>query len=153
MRLWRICREPYATDPMSGRGGLVVSGRWNTKGRRVVYTSETLSLAALEYLVHVDKGMVPPDLVTLEIDVPDTIKRTSTKIASLPKSWRTHPAPVALRRFGDDWLEKAATAVLRVPSALIPEEFNLLLNPEHPDSRSFKVVARGAFEYDPRLRP
>jgi RES domain-containing protein len=131
---------------------MVVSGRWTTKGRRVVYTAETLSLAALEFLVHVDKTMLPPDLVQIEIDLPDRVAVAALEPSAIPSHWRTYPAPHALQRLGDAWLAEGSTAVLRVPSALIPEEHNVLLNPEHRDARKITVIAQREFEYDARLR-
>jgi RES domain-containing protein len=151
VRVWRICRERYAADPLSGRGGLVVSGRWATKGRRVVYTSGSLSLASLEFLVHVDRVLLPPDLVQVEVDVPDRIPASEIDVVPLPKGWRDHPAPTTLRAFGDAWLAGGTTAILRVPSAVIPEESNVLLNPDHPHANKFAVVSTRAFEYDRRL--
>ena len=151
MRVWRICRKPYAADPLSGRGGLFTSGRWHTKGRRVVYTSGSLSLAALELMVHVDREMLPSDLIQLEIDVPDKLKIRRVAVSALPRKWRSYPAPAALRRLGDDWLAAGSTAVLQVPSGVIPEERNLILNPVHADSSRISVVATKSFAYDSRL--
>ena len=131
---------------------MVVSGRWATKGRRVVYASGSLSLASLEFLVHVDRSLLPLDLVQLEIDVPDRIRVSDVDLRALPENWRVHPAPVALRAIGDAWLAEASTAVLRVPSAIISAESNMLLNPEHRDATRIKVVSERPFEYDARLR-
>ncbi len=153
MRVWRICRRRYAGDPLSGRGGLAVSGRWHTRGRRVTYTSGSLALAALELLVHADGAELPDDLVQIEIAIPDDLAQERIEASSLPRTWRRHPAPDALQRFGDDWLRRRKTLVLRAPSAVIPEEFNYLLNPLHPDARRLKVVGTERFVYDPRLAP
>ena len=151
MRVWRVCRKPYAADPLSGRGGLFTSGRWHTKGRRVVYSSESLALAALELMVHVDREMLPSDLIQLEIDVPDRLEMERVDISALPGKWRSYPAPAAPKQLGDDWLAAGSTAVLKVPSGVIPEEFNMLLNPVHADSRHIRVVAKKTFTYDSRL--
>ena len=153
MRVWRICRESFAADPLSGRGGLVTSGRWHSKGRRVTYATGALSLAALEVLVHTDKSMLPADLVRLEIDVPDKLKLTRIDVKSLPRDWRMYPAPAELQRLGDDWLSTGPTAVLQVPSAVIPEEFNFLLNPAQTDAPKIRVVSKESFAFDSRLRP
>jgi len=150
VRVWRICRKPYATDPLSGRGGLFTSGRWHTKGQRVFYTSGSLALAALELLVHVDRDMLPSDLIQIEIDVPDKLRILRTDVSVLPKNWQSYPSPAALRRLGDDWLTAESTPVLQVPSAVIAEEFNLILNPVHADSRHINVVSTKDFAYDSR---
>ena len=153
MRLWRICREPYAADSLLGRGGLFTSGRWHIKGRPIVYSSESLALAALEVLVHVDRSIVPADLLQLEIDVPDDLKIQRIEIKVLPKNWRSYPAPSDLQRRGDDWLSAASTPVLQVPSSVIPEESNYLLNPQHADARNISIVSTRKFAYDSRLTP
>ena len=93
MRVWRICREPYAADALAGRGGLFTSGQWHNRGEPIAYTSESLALAALEILVHVDRNSMPTDLVHLEIDVPDDLDILRIDIKALPKDQRTYPAP------------------------------------------------------------
>ena len=117
----------------------------------MVYAAGSLALAALELLVHVDKDMVPSDLVQIEIDVPDTLKIRALRVKHLPSDWRSYPAPATLQRLGDDWLGGQTTAVLRVPSAVIPEAFNFILNPQHPEAKKIRVVGTKRFAYDPRL--
>ena len=151
MRAWRICRKPYAADALGGRGGLFTSGRWHNRGQRVVYNSGSLALAALELLVHTDRAMLPPDLIQLEIQLPDRLKIRKIDIRSLPRNWRSYPSPATLRKLGDDWLASGSTPVLQVPSAVISEEFNLILNPTHADARLVKVLSKKKFSYDPRL--
>ena len=151
MRVWRICRRPYAVDLLAGRGGLLTSGRWHTRGRHVVYTSGSVALAALEVLVHVDKAALPLDLLQLEINAPDSLRIMRIEVDELPPSWKSHPALPTLQRRGDDWLKQGSTSVLQVPSAVIPDEFNFLLNPQHDEARSIQVTSSRDFSYDPRL--
>ena len=151
MRVWRICRKRYAADPLNGRGGVVAGGRWHPKGTRIVYTSATLSLATLEVLVNADRDLIPRDLVRIEIHVPDDLAIERLGQRALPSEWRTWPAPPELQRIGAKWISRAATAVLRVPSAVIPEESNYLVNPVHRDSAKLKVVGKRPFELDARL--
>ena len=151
MRIFRICRKAHARDPLSGRGGLRVAGRWHSQGVRVVYASESRALAALEVLVHVDPDLAPADLVRIEIDVPHPLRIETVKASSLGPRWRAHPAPESLRALGDRWVRRGASAVLRVPSAVIPEESNYLLNPGHPDAARVSVVAIEPFAFDARL--
>ena len=153
MRVWRLCRKPYAAEPLGGRGGILVAGRWHEKGSRIVYMSATLSLAALEVLVHAGVDHVPPDLVAIEVEVPDDLKAAEIPAAALPRDWRSIPAPRRLQQLGARWLRENGSAVLRVPSAVIPSERNYLLNPLHADARRFAVVSLTAFELDPRLLP
>jgi RES domain-containing protein len=151
MQLWRICRRQFARQPLSGRGGLASSGRWHTAPRLVVYASESLALASLELLVHLDPDLLPADLVALLLDVPEAVSMRSITVPELPRSWRRTPAPRALQRLGDAWLDNQETTLLRVPSAIVPTEFNFLLNPQHPDSRRITVARRISFALDSRL--
>ena len=151
MRIWRICRRPFARTPLDGRGGLLAAGRWHTPRRLVTYASESLALASLEVLVHCDLDLLPSDLMAIEIDVPPRIKIAEIAASDLPRSWRRHPVPPALQRLGNDWLDQAQTTVLRVPSALVPTESNLLLNPLHRDFRDIRVIRRFKFAFDERL--
>lgn len=149
MRVWRITRRAY--QALDGEGARLYGGRWNSEGVPVVYTSATLSLAALEYLVHVEIENVPDDLVSLEIEVPDGVPVQGVSPADLPDDWNgveDHPACSSL---GDRWASDGASLVLRVPSAVIPHERNLLLNPRHPQMEGVSVVSVERFSFDPRL--
>lgn len=151
MRLWRICRKPFARKPLDGRGGLLAAGRWHTPRRFVVYVSESLALASLEVLVHCDLDLLPEDLVAIEIDVPASVRIAELKVSELPRNWRRHPVPASLQQLGNAWLDQARAAVLCVPSVLVPTERNFLLNPLHPDARKLRVVRRFKFAFDERF--
>lgn len=151
MDVWRICRRRFARRPLSGAGGLHASARWHSAPRLIVYASQSLALASLEMLVHVDLDLPPDDLLALQIAVPADIAQAELRPAQLPRFWRRYPAPKALQSLGNAWLDQRETAVLRVPSALIPGEFNYLINPQHPDARHIRVVDRSRFTFDPRL--
>ena len=118
----------------------------------MVYTSATLSLAALEYLVNVGIEEAPLDLVSVSADVPATVSRRELGIRDLPANWRMHPAPGRLAAIGTAWAKSLESAVLIVPSAVIPEEKNWLLNPRHPDAGRIRIEQKAAFRFDPRLR-
>jgi RES domain-containing protein len=118
----------------------------------MVYTSGSLSLAALETLVHADEDLLPSDLVYVEIDVPDNVKMERIAARSLPSDWRRMPAPPSLQAIGADWIDRRVSAVLVVPSAVVPQENNYLLNPEHADAARFRVVGVERFLFDPRPR-
>lgn len=149
MIVHRLCRAPFKA--LDGEGARLYGGRWNSAGRPAVYTSSTLALAALEYLVHLDPTMLPPDLVALSIDIPNALEIQDADVSALPKDWATMPGSAGCQDIGDAWLASAATPVLRVPAAPVPEEYNFLLNPLHPDAGRLKVVAERRFIYDPRL--
>ena len=149
MRVWRITRQRFLS--LDGEGVRMNGGRWNSEGIPVVNASSTLSLAALEYLVHVDVEDVPHDLCALKIAVPDDVSVEDVELTSLPDDWnRVEDHPACTTR-GDDWARRAAALALRVPSALIPAETNLLLNPRHPDMERVRVVSIETFAFDRRL--
>ncbi|HZN54819.1 MAG TPA: RES family NAD+ phosphorylase [Candidatus Polarisedimenticolaceae bacterium] len=151
MRLWRLCRSRYSAEALNGEGGLGASGRWHLKGTRIVYASQTLSLAALEYLVHVARDLAPPDLISVEIDVAPPVKIERLAPSDLPDGWNAMPAPAAAQRLGTAWIARGESTVLEVPSALIPHEHNYLLNPARSDFAKVTVVKRRRFSFDPRL--
>ena len=148
MVVWRLAR--LAPAKLDGEGARLAGGRWNTQGRAAVYTSSRLSLAALELLVHTDVPLVPSDLVAFEIEVPDAIAVETVEVDQLPKDWRI-PGHPTCRSIGDTWLAEERTAVLRVPSAVVPEEWNYIINPAHRAAKSIQIVGRRKFAFDSRL--
>ncbi len=120
----------------------------------MVYTSQTLSLAALETLVHVDPDDIPADLEWLEISIPDRIldegKRLST--SALPAMWNATPAPTACAALGDGWQVGGLSAILQVPSAILPTEFNYLINPRHPDAKAITIKSTSPFSFDRMIK-
>ncbi|MEW8659196.1 MAG: RES family NAD+ phosphorylase [Candidatus Thiodiazotropha endolucinida] len=145
MRVWRVCREPFAN--LDGKGAEFKGGRWNSPGRPVVYTSTHLSLAILEVLVHleVDFEDLPDDYVSVEIDIPDTVEAEALN-ANIDFHNITET-----QDYGDMWLASAPSAVLNVPSAVVPKELNVCINPRHTDFHEIKTVGIEPFQFDPRL--
>ena len=130
MRVWRLCSRRYVA--FDGEGARLYGGRWNHPGTAVVYTSGSLALAAIEFFVNLDTDLAPPNLVAIAADIPDDIPTERIVLGDLPKGWRRYPAPEALQDLGTGWLARAATTVLTVPSAVIPDERNYLLNLRTP---------------------
>jgi RES domain-containing protein len=147
VRVWRLARRAHAA--LDGEGARRYGGRWNSAGRRLLYTSSHLSLAALEALVHFDADEVPEDLQAFAIEIPEALATEQVTADILPIGWTRQE--VATRAFGDEWLTAARTPVLVVPSAIVPEETNVLVNPAHPATHGVVVVGRRRFVYDPRL--
>lgn len=116
-----------------------------------MYTSESLALAALEYLVHVDPKEAPDDLVATSAEIPDEVGIEHLEAGDLPGNWRQYPAPPALADLGTAWVARRSTAVLSVPSALIPDERNYLLNPVNRDFTAIRVATPQRFSFEPRL--
>jgi len=147
MRLWRI--SDFAN--LSGEGGLFASGRWHSRGRRVVYLSDYPASALLEVLVHleVDADDLPDSYQLITVEVPDEVAFDRIEIGTLPASW-AHNLD-ATRPLGDRWLADGYTALLWVPSAIIPVASNWLLNPAHPDCAKLSVAEVTRMSFDPRL--
>jgi RES domain-containing protein len=139
-----------AREAFSGEGALRIAGRWNVLGLRAVYCSESLSLACLERLVHLESPRSFPKSVYYILDLPDaSIERSNA--ADLPPGWsRASPRPAA-RKFGSEFLRSGRTIGLAVPSAIIEIEFNVLVNPVHPDFRLAWVKGPYPFLFDARL--
>jgi len=151
MDVYRISSALYIKD-LTGLGPKTYGGRWNFKGIPAIYTSETRALAALEFLVHV-KTRMADNLKIATISVPDSIVPLEFRIETFPKGWRDHPPPVKLAEMGTDWLKSLKSLLLRVPSAVIPNEFNLIINPMHKDMKYVKIIHVENFTYDKRLHP
>ncbi len=127
------------------------SGRWHNQGHPILYTASSRSLAALERFVH-ESASTLPKLKILTIWVPDnfTIVRYTEK--QLPKGWDQLPDTDASRNFGSKWLQEGTEAGLQVPSAIVRDEYNLLINPKHSDAETMKIVNETDFYYDLRLQ-
>lgn len=147
MELWRISN--YAD--LSGFGGLRASGRWHTRGKPIVYLADHPASAVLEMLVHLDRDLIPASYRLLRVVVPDTLVIDKVDTATLAFEWREHPATT--HAVGDQWLDQASTALLRVPSVIIPETQNVLLNPAHPDAAGITIAEIIEAPFDPRLLP
>ena len=150
-RVFRVLREAYARAPFDGEGAFLYGGRWSSPGTRLVYTSEHQSLAMLEYFVHLDPEDAPDDLVLATADVPDNVSRERVQARGLSAHWRETPAPAELAQFGDEFVKKAETCLLLVPSALAVNENNWLINPQHPDFKKIAVRAIEPLQYDSRM--
>ena len=149
MLVWRLTRERYRG--LDGEGARLYGGRWHSEGVAILYASSTLALAALEYLVHVDPLNAPPDLVALHIRVPESAAAERISSGDLPPDWaRVADHPECVRR-GDRWAREEGSAVLYVPSAIVPDEDNLLIHPRRLPSDALEVVASRRFSFDPRL--
>ena len=150
MRLWRICREVHAAGAFSGEGARLYGGRWNSQGVRMVYTSPSLALAAIETFVHLEPNLRPDDLVSIEADLPDDLAVDRLDPNSLPRKWY-ELRDESLTTFGDRWIRAGTTVALHVPSAAIRGEWNVLLNPAHSDFRELKIERPKRFEFDLRM--
>ena len=147
---WRIVKAKHASQAFDGEGAREYGGRWNSPGIPMIYTSATMSLAALEMLVHLGRSRSLPEYVVFSCRFSDSlIESLDHKV--LPSLWRAYPAPSELAALGDTWIKRGRSSVLRVPSAVIDSESNFLLNPQHPDFPKIKTSSSEPFELDLRL--
>jgi RES domain-containing protein len=149
---WRIVKSDYADSAFDGESARIAGGRWNSPGVRVIYTSESAALAALEVLVHLGRSRSLPEYVIFYCTFSESLV-SDIDSATLPTDWRTFPAPASLRFLGDTWAKSRSSAVMRVPSAVIEMESNYLLNPEHRDFGQLKISQGRPFPLDFRLLP
>jgi RES domain-containing protein len=150
MIVYRLSQTLYAND-LTGEGARLFGARWNHKGTACLYTADSRALAVLEYTVNVNIHAIPRALSMVAIEIPDAGHQELT-IAELPGNWQDAPAPGATKDFGTALLTTAANPIIRIPSTVIPEEFNYLLNPLHPDSRIARIVGVWDFVYDVRIK-
>jgi RES domain-containing protein len=148
--VWRITKRKHAKTAFDGAGARKYGGRWNSAGTVVVYAAESQSLAVLEMLVHLDGPELLASYVLIPVEVSDSLV-VRIDLADLPKTWRAFPAPQELRHIGDDWTKSGSSPVLQVPSALLPQENNFLLNPHHPDFKKLSIGNPVAFRFDLRM--
>ncbi len=149
MILYRIVNCNYASD-LSGMGAKLYGGRWNSEGKAMLYTASSRALAILEVLVHLQPLIVPDNFCLTEIEVPD-VKVATVDIDLLPDNWQDVDPPLVLRDFGNAFLKKQEHLLMRVPSSIVPDEYNYLLNPLHPDADKVKLIKRLPFRFDQRL--
>jgi RES domain-containing protein len=145
MMLWRISRH----RDLSGTGGLRASGRWHYAGRPVVYLAESPASALLEVCVHTSANDVPQDFTLLRVEGPNA-HIPVIRIADLPADWTSRLE--VTRDLGTAWLEKGTAALLKVPSAIVPETANFVFNPLHADAARFQITAAFSYPFDPRLK-
>jgi RES domain-containing protein len=146
---WRLTKTKYLSAAWDGEGAARAGGRWNSPGVAVVYTSGSLSLALVEVLVHLPADILPA-YAAVPVEFDDALV-TVVPPARLPKTWKDSPPPAATQAIGDAWVESGASAALRVPSVVVPGEWNFILNPAHRDFGRIRIGAPAPFPFDPRL--
>ena len=146
---WRIVKTQRAAGAFSGEGAAKFGGRWNSPGVSVVYASATQSLAALETLVHLNP-QIRFSYCAMRVAF-DAALVEKFALKSLPGNWRAEPPPLATKRIGDAWAREARSAVMALPSAIVPGEINYLLNPKHADFKKIEIGKPEDFAFDPRL--
>lgn len=150
MQVFRIAKTRSIRD-LSGTGAMLHGGRWNRKDIPVVYASENRSLATLEFWVHVPLSILPSNLSIACLDISDDIVVEQISIADLPKNWRDYPAPPELADLESEWAMAMRSLLLRVPSVVVLDEFNILINPKHPDMNRVVISSVESYMFNRRL--
>ena len=156
MKLWRVAAETrrYPATDLSGKGAALSSGRWNSESEAVVYSASTIALAVLETAAHINDAGLPLDRYLVEIEVPSAVwsARITLAASKLPPQWDAIPAGMASAAVGGAWLADQKSAVLLVPSVIVPEEYAALINPAHPHAAAISARAVRKFEYNRLFR-
>jgi RES domain-containing protein len=151
--LWRIAAvtPQYTADDLSGTGARLTGGRWNSVGSPVVYSSESIALALHETVVHLRAAGLPLNRYLVRIDVPADVWKARMILSDPPVGWDALPHGMPSVQAGDTWLAGGKSALMAVPSIVVPEEFNVLINPQHPDARRLQAAMIRLWRYDQRL--
>jgi RES domain-containing protein len=148
LTVYRICTAKHPAN--DGEGSRINGGRWNHKGTAIIYCAETVSLCALEVLAN--SAHLPKAMVSIAAEVPDGMLILTIKNSDLPPDWNAPMAPTSTQDIGTKWALNVVSVVLSVPSAVVHQERNLILNPKHPDFAKITFSAPRPFVFDPRLR-
>ncbi len=150
MEIYRLSREKFAATS-SGKGAALKGARWNSIGVELIYTASNRSLAMAEVAVHFTLATLPDDYMITTIFVPDDISIQKRTVADLPNEWNTFPHPSTTQAIGDQFIADNKFCVLQIPSAVTLGDYNLLINPNHPDFKRIKIIAIDKFPFDKRI--
>jgi RES domain-containing protein len=151
--VWRIATDTpgYTADDLTGAGAKLSGGRWNRPGNAMLYCASNISLAVLETFVHLKAGGLPLNRYLVQLTIPDAVWNRASRLPAPPVGWDAIPAGKVSLEEGDRWLKANRSAVLIVPSVIVDEEANVLINPLHPDARQIAATKVRKWTYDPRL--
>ena len=151
MQCWRLVPDAGKAAAFTSEGSREYGGRWNPKGTAVVYLADHLSLAALETYVLLPRAALSNPYLAYRVSFPDSIVPEGVGMEQLPDNWRINPAPPSTQAMAQEWLQEGKSLLLSVPSAIVPQERNLVVNLEHPDWASATVSEPERFYFDPRM--
>ncbi len=149
MIVFRLSKSKFAKD-LSGKGAELAGGRWNNKGNALIYTSESRALCTAQTAVHIPLGIVPSNYDIISIKIPDKLI-LDLDPGLLPRDWKQFPHSAETQNIGDDFIAESEYLALRVPSAVIQDEKNILINPRHPRFKEVKILSIEPFAFDERL--
>jgi RES domain-containing protein len=146
-----LVKARHAAIAFKGEGARLEGGRWNPKGVPVVYLSDHPALAALETFIHLKTAATKINFLMFRATIPDDVSMLELPDSSLPSSWRDEPPTVETMALGERWIREGKSAILKVPSVLVPSAANLILNPLHPDAEKVRIDKGEKFSFDPRM--
>lgn len=150
MIVYRLARKRHQLQ-LSGKGAAIQGGRWNSKGIEIIYTAKSRALAMAEVAVHLSLATLPTDFVMMEIEIPKHISPIKLNSHKLPSNWNAWPYSQKTQKFGDDFIRANTACILEVPSAVVAGDFNILINPSHPQFKSIKIIKMEDFPFDKRI--
>lgn len=150
MEVYRLSREKYSSD-LSGLGAALKGARWNSIGIKMVYTANNRSLAMAEVAVHFTLATLPKDYVIMTLYIPDDTSLQKLNIGDLPENWNVFPHPAATQSIGDKFITENKSCILQIPSVVTPGDYNILMNPNHPEFKRIKIITVENFPFDFRL--
>ena len=150
MRVFRLIRKKYGIE-LSGKGAALSGNRWNSKGTELIYCADSRALAMAEVAVHLSLSILPNDYVMVEIDIPSYTSIATLSKEDSPVHWSSFPHILDTQQIGDVFVAERKNCVLKVPSAVVPGDFNFLINPHHPDFSAIRIIGQEDFPFDSRL--
>lgn len=150
MVVYRLAREKFAGE-LSGKGAAIKGARWNSIGAELIYTAANRSLAMAEVAVHLTLATVPDDYMMVSVFIPDDISLTEIDETALPEYWNNFPHHPSSQAFGDQFITENKSCILKIPSAVTKGDFNLLINPNHPEFKKIRIIAMEKFPFDKRI--
>lgn len=150
MKTYRLTKAQYQDD-LTGKGAELSGGRWNSKGTPIIYMASSIALSTAEIVVHVPLGIIPKNYVCTTFEVPNEMEILNLSPEALPNDWRSIPHSNSTQIIGDQFIKNAEGLILKVPSAVVPGDFNYLINPFHPDVIKLEILQKTPYNFDDRL--
>jgi len=150
MRVFRLIRKKYGIE-LSGKGAALSGNRWNSKRTELIYCADSRALAMAEVAVHLSLSILPKDYVMVEIDIPSYVSIDTLSKEDIPVNWSNFPHILDTQQIGYAFVAERKSCVLKVPSAVVPGDFNFLINPYHLDFSAIRIVGQEDFPFDSRL--
>ena len=148
---WRLIKARHVAIAFDGEGARLEGGRWNPKGVPVVYLSDHPALAALETFVHLKNAATKIEFMMFRVEIPAEVSVLELTVATLPASWRDEPPTLETMAVGERWVREGKSAILKIPSVLVPAAANFVLNPRHPEAAKVRTDQGEKFSFDPRM--